>query len=180
MSSARVSAHVGPWEIIGDELGREYAFTNLSGPGSTTKIELRCRLVVEEEKDERAPKKTRPFIYLIIHTHLFEQTESVMVSFAPIEGRDPWHAAKLETAAHVSFLVFDISEGEHLLNVLMLGRQIILHIVHGVPPFQLLLMASRQEISAMSEIPASIAYLALENDATFRIKYESLKSALIA
>ncbi len=80
----------------------------------------------------------------------------------------------------MSFLVFDISEGEHLLDVLMLGSQIILHIVHGIPPFELLLMESRQEISAMSEIPESVAYFALENDATFRVKYELLKSALLS
>ena len=45
-----VSVKFSPWNIVRDELIRVYGVNNLWGPGTETKIEMRCRLIVAEKK----------------------------------------------------------------------------------------------------------------------------------
>ncbi len=68
---------------------------------------------------------------------------------------------KIEAAATgISFVVFDEADGEHLLDILMLGRRLSLQLI-------------RQSGEHLGRIP-------LENDHSFRTEYKSFKSELLA
>ena len=174
---ARVHVDVGEWRAIRgshNELDRSYEFENLAGLGSRTVIDLRCRLVEEASS-------IKPFVYLVVQPHLLEQTKIVTVMFAPTGELMNYKflSARLEKSneGKVSFLVFDISDGGYLLNILMLGRRITLHILRDMPPFEWL-QAALQENAHLPECDASIAHVPLENDSSFRIEYEALESNL--
>jgi hypothetical protein len=194
----RIKVNISPWTVIRgthnkltyNELNRVYDFDNLAGPGSTTKIELRCRLDVNAvEQGPKSlfkfsrPTKVTPFVYLVIQPHLIEPTEHVMVFFAPTGEIKNYEllGAKLEKApdGNVCFLVFDISDGEQLLSVLMRGRQITLRILQSCDLPVEWLKAVLDENGPAPYIEASLAHAVLENDTTFQREYEALKDALL-
>ena len=165
----KILVDFGPWEIMRGkfaELNREYNFTNLGGLGTKTKIDLRCRLTLEDKpttdsySGARSQRKLVPFVYLVVDPYLLEQTKIVVAFFAPSDDLVGYKAltAKVEAGATgINFIVFDIADGEHLLDILMLGRQITLRLI--VPPAD------------------SIAAVPLENDGSFRVVFEQLKSS---
>lgn len=165
-SIARPEVDFGPWErltdpsITSNELCREYNFKNLAGPSTTTHVELRCRLTV---KDTPAGRTVTPFVFLVFAPYLLEQTEIVTAIFGPDDDLINYKvlAAKIEAAATgINFVVFDEADGEHLLDILMLGRRLSLQLI-------------RQSGEHLGRIP-------LENDHTFRTEYELFKSELLA
>ena len=156
MNSTGVAAQFGPWSAIRGkftELSRKYHFKSLAGLGTETKIELRCRLSVEDDG------AIRPFIYLNVRPNFVEETKLVCAMFAPSDdllGHEILLAKVEPAATGVTFIVFDIADGEKLLSVLMLGRQITLRLIDP-------------------DARDSIAIFLLENDITFRREYEALK-----
>jgi hypothetical protein len=154
-TAERGGIDIGPWLDGGDnELVRVYAFP--AGPGSTTKVQLHCRLTYEEQK-------IKPFVYLVFDPYLSEQTTYSAAIFGPSDDLLNYEVltAKLEAAASgITFVVFDISNGPQLLDILMLGRQLTLRLI----------LSSGE----------TIASLPFENDASFRTEYELLASRLSA
>jgi hypothetical protein len=113
-------------------------------------------------QDSAPKRRVTPFIYLVIQPHLREQTQFVAAIFGPSDDLISYKVltAKLETVdARVSFVVFDESDGEHLLEVLMLGRPMTLQLV-------------TQQGESIGRIP-------LHNDLTFQTEYKSFKAALL-
>jgi hypothetical protein len=168
--SARVSVDYEPWVIETGkftELYREYNFKNLGGPGSTTCINLKCRLAVEnaDASDSRwawQKKRIVPFIYLVFDPYMLEQTKFCAAIFGPSDDLLKYKVltAKVEAAATgVNFVVFDVSDGEHIVSMLMLGRPMILRLI-------------TQEGETFCDVP-------LYNDPTFRDEYKTLSERLL-
>lgn len=82
--------------------------------------------------------------------------------------------AKLEKSddAPISFLVFDISDGEHVVNILKRGKEITLIILQRMPPFEWL-QAVMQDNVPPPPADEVLGHLALPNDATFATEYEA-------
>jgi len=154
-----------------NELGRKYNFKNLAGPGSATRIDLRCRLDIVQVPTHRslfrsspAKKHVAPFVYLVVDPYLLEQTKFASAIFGPSEDllNSKVLTAKIEAAATgVNFIVFDQSDGDHLVQMLMRGRPLTL---------KLLLVPTAE----------CIANIPLYNDFSFQAEYELFKSALLA
>jgi hypothetical protein len=157
MGGVRIEADHTKWNALPgkfNELSRVYNFKNLAGPGTTTSVDLRCRLSAENGR-------VSPFIYLIINPYLLEQTQYAAAIFGPSDKLLDYKVltAKIEAAATgISFVVFDESDGEHILDILMLGREMTLNLVAETEP---------------------IACIPLRNDPTFRTEYEAFKASLL-
>src|SRR4051812_28031380 len=93
MSGANVEVNFEPWETLTEqfnELGRRYHFKNLGGPGTTTDVALRCRLMVEDVpaqsswfRSSPARRDLKHFVYLVIDPFLLEQTRFAVAIFGP-------------------------------------------------------------------------------------------------
>ena len=156
---AKVSVTFSPWSIVRGELIRVYGFKNLCGPGTQTKVELRCQLIVEGNK-------VRPFVHLLVKPHFSAQGKSVASVFAPSDDLDDYKVliARVESAdTGINFVTFDIGDGEHLVNVLKLGREVTIKLAEF-------------ESNRLKYI---IPHLALSNDATFSDRYDFLKAATL-
>ena len=120
---------------------------------------------------------------MIFHPYLSADDCFPAVIFAPA-GEVSTHkilTAKLERHENgkMAFLVFDISDGQHLVNLLMLGKDMTLHVLREMPNFEWLKAAMMEE-KPLPDCDASIAYLGLPNDRTFAREYEALRDALLA
>ena len=192
-SKMHVFCNFGPWQTLrGNELVRIFDFTNLYGPGTKTKIELRCRFFVEQVV-QPTPKlsfreltrdtRVTPFFYLIFHPSLIEQTTIVAVIFAPTGEVLDYDilGARLEKPhdGNVSFLVFDPSDADKLVTVLMLGREITLRILHRRHSFEWLRAALTEDNAPDSEECIS-PFVTLPNDLSFKREYEKLKNELMS
>lgn len=173
MGGAQISVDFTPWTTqTGEynELGRAYHFTNLGGPGTATQVDLRVRLTIEHETVRMSlfgggeTKVTAtPFVYLVFDPYMLEQTKFVVAIFAPSDDLASYEVltAKVEAAATgVNFVVFDEANGEHLVGILKLGRQVTLRLM--VPP----------EMETIAAVP-------LANDFAFGIAYEAFKRELL-
>ena len=154
-----VSVKFTPWNIVRDELTRVYGVNNLWGPGTETKIEMRCRLIVAE-------KKVRPFVHLLVKPCFSERSNSVACVFAPSDYLDDYKVLIANVEAPdtgVNFVTFPIEDGEHLVNVLKLGREITIKFAE----FQ------------SNRLKYVTPHLALPNDATFSDRYDFFKASTI-
>ena len=155
----KASVNYSPWNVVRGELIRVYGFKNLSGPGTETKIELRCRLVGEGNK-------VRTFVHLLVKPPFSDQSKSVASAFAPSDELDDYKVliARVEAAdTGVNFVTFDIEDGEHLVNVLRLGREITIKL-------------AQFEANRLIYV---IPHLALPNDATFSDRYDFFKASTL-
>jgi hypothetical protein len=154
-----ISVNFSSWNIVRGELIRVYEFKNLSGPDTETKIELRCRMIFEGNK-------ARTFVHLLVKPHFEERGKSVASVFAPSDDLDGYKVliARVEAAeTGVNFVTFDIGDGEHLVNVLKLGREITIKLAE----------------SESNRLKYVFAHLALPNDATFSDRYDFFKASTI-
>jgi hypothetical protein len=154
-----ISVNFSSWNIVRGELIRVYEFKNLSGPGTETKIELRCRLIFEGSK-------VRNFVHLLVKPHFEEQGKSVASVFAPSDDVDSYKVlvARVEAAeSGINFVTFELGDGEHLVNVLKLGRVITIKLAE----FE------------SNRLRYVFAHLALPNDATFSDRYDFFKASTI-
>jgi hypothetical protein len=170
-TSSRIEC--GEWERrteVFNELSRTYCFHSLKGTRSVTYVELRCRLVIEDLPDggwltfrkRTTRKKITPFVFLIVNPYIVEQTRFAAAIFAPTDDRINYKVltVKIEAAANgVNFLVFDHSDGEQILGVLQLGRQITVSLFNNSGEF---------------------IRFTLENDHSFAVEYEAFKSELLS
>jgi len=155
----KVSVNFSSWNIVRGELVRVYGFKNLTGPGTETKIELRCRLIFEGNK-------ARTFVHLLIKPHFEKRSKSVASVFAPSDDLDGYKVliARVEAAeSGINFVTFDIGDGEHLVNVLKLGREITIKLAE----FE------------SNRLRYVFAHLALPNDTTFSDRYDFFKATTI-
>ena len=155
----KVSVNFSSWNIVRGELIRVYGFKNLSGPGTETKIELRCRLIFEGTK-------ARTFVHLLVKPHFEERSKSVASVFAPSDDLDGYKVliARVEAAeTGINFVTFDIGDGEHLVNVLKLGREITIKLAE----FE------------SNRLRYVFSNLALPNDKTFSDRYDFFKASTI-
>jgi hypothetical protein len=153
----KVSVNFGAWNIVRGELIRVYAFRNLSGPGTETKIELRCRLLVEDNK-------VRPFVHLLVKPRFSEQSKGVASVFAPSDDLDAYKVlvARVETAdTGINFVTFDTEDAELLVDVLKLGREVTIKLA---------------EFDS-NRLRYVIPHLALPNDVTFSDRYDFFKAS---
>jgi hypothetical protein len=166
---SQVSVEFGPWIAHRGkfkELGREYNFKNLGGPGTTTQIDLRCRLIIKEQEAggffrSQVRRTATPFIYLVVDPYMLEQTKFVSAIFAPSDDLISYEVlvAKVEVAATgVNFVVFDESNGGHLVSILKLGRRVTVRLLDEAE---------------------TIGLFPLENDFAFALEYEEFKSFLL-
>jgi hypothetical protein len=122
-----------------------------------------------------AQRTIRPFVYLVFQPYLLEGTHGVPVIIAPTGELKNYKviAAKLEKSANapISFLVFDISDGEHVVNIIKRGKEITLIILpgQGMPPFEWIKAVFEGDVPPAEEV---IAYFPLANDATFVTEYD--------
>jgi hypothetical protein len=154
-----ISVNFSSWNIVRGELIRVYGFKNLSGPGTETKIELRCRLIFEGHN-------VRTFVHLLVKPHFEERGKSVASVFAPSDDLDGYKVliARVEAAeTGISFVTFDLGDGEHLVNVLKLGREITIKLAE----FE------------SNKLRYVLEHLALPNDATFSDRYDFFKASTI-
>ena len=155
----KISVNFSSWTIVRGELIRVYGFKNLSGPDTETKIELRCRLIFEGNK-------VRTFVHLLVKPHFVERSKSVASVFAPSDDLDGYKVliARVEAAeTDINFVTFDIGDGEHLVNVLKLGREITIKFAE----FE------------SNRLKYVLGHLALPNDATFSDRYDFFKASTI-
>jgi hypothetical protein len=155
----RASVNFSSWNIVRGELIRVYEFKNLDGPDTETKIELRCRMIFEENK-------AKAFVHLLVKPHFAERGKSVASVFAPSDDLDGYKVliARVEAAeAGINFVTFDLGDGEHLVNVLKLGREITIKLAE----------------SESNRLRYVFAHLALPNDATFSDRYDFFKASTI-
>jgi hypothetical protein len=151
-NESEVSVKFSSWNVVRGELIRVFAFKNLSGPGTGSKIELRCRLLVDENK-------VRPFVHLLVKPRFSEQSKSVASVFAPSDDLDAYKVlvARVETAdVGVNFVTFDTEDGELLVDVLKLGREVTIKLAE----------------SYSNRLRYVIPPLVLPNDATFSDRYD--------
>ena len=154
-----VTVIFSPWNIVRGELVRVFAFKNLSGSGMETKIEMRCRLVFRGDK-------ARTFVHLLVKPQFAERGKSVASVFAPSDDLDSYKVliARVEPSdAGVNFVTFDIEDGEHLVNVLKLGREITIKLAEF----------------KSNRLQYVLPHLALPNDATFPDRYDFFKASTI-
>jgi hypothetical protein len=154
-----VAVIFSPWNIVRGELIRVFAFKNLSGSGTETKIEIRCRLVIEGDK-------ARTFVHLLVKPQFAERGKSVASVFAPSDDLDVYKVmiARVDPVdAGVNFVTFDIEDGEHLVNVLKLGREITIKLAEF----------------KSNRLRYVHPHLALQNDATFSDRYDFFKASMI-
>ena len=154
-----ISVNFSSWNIVRGELIRVYEFKNLRGPDTETKIELRCRMIFEGNK-------ARTFVHLLVKPHFEERGKSVASVFAPSDDLDGYKVliARVEAVeTGVNFVTFDIGDGEHLVNVLKLGREITIKLAE----------------SEANRLRYVFAHLALPNDATFSDRYDFFKASTI-
>jgi hypothetical protein len=154
-----VTVTFSSWNIAHGELVRVFAFKNLSGSDTETKIEIRCRLVIEGVK-------AKTFVHLLVKPQFAEQGKSVASVFAPSDDLDNYKVliARVEPPdAGVNFVTFDIEDGEHLVNVLKLGREITIKLAEF----------------KSNRLRYVLAQLALPNDATFSDRYDFFKASTI-
>jgi hypothetical protein len=150
-----VSVKFGPWNIVRGELIRVYGLKSLSG-SMGTKVELRCRLIVEGSQ-------IRPFVHLLVKPSFSEQSKNVASIFAPSDDIDGYKIliARVEAAdAGVNFVTYDIGDGDHLVNVLKLSREITVQLAE----------------SEADQLRYVIPHLVLPNDATFSDRYDFFKA----
>src|SRR5580704_4797520 len=155
----KISVDFSSWNIVRGELIRVYGFKHLSGPDTETKIELRCRLIFEGGK-------VKTLVHLLVKPHFEERGKSVASIFAPSDDLDGYKVlvARVEAAeAGINFVTFDIADGEHLVNVLKLGREITIKLAE----FE------------SNKLRYVFATLALPNDATFSDRYDFFKASTI-
>jgi hypothetical protein len=155
----KISVDFSSWNIVRGELIRVYGFKNLTSPDTETKIELRCRLILEGNE-------VRTFVHLLVKPHFEERGKSVASVFAPSDDLDGYNVliARVEAAeTGVNFVAFDIGDGEHLVNVLKLGREITIKLAE----FE------------SNRLRYVFANLALPNDATFSDRYDFFKASTI-
>ena len=155
----KISVDFSSWNIVRGELIRVYVFRNLDGPDTETKIELRCRLIFKGDK-------VRTFVHLLVKPHFEERGKSVASVFAPSDDLDSYKVliARVEAAeTGINFVTFDLGDGEHLVNVLKLGREITIKLAE----------------SESNQLRYVFAHLALPNDATFSDRYDFFKASTI-
>jgi hypothetical protein len=153
----KATVNFSAWNIVRGELIRVYAFKNLSGPGTEMKIEVRCRLLVEENK-------VRPFVHLLVKPRFSEQSKSVASVFAPSDDLDAYKVlvARVEAAdTGINFVTFDTEDAELLVDVLKLGREVTIKLA---------------EFDS-NRLRYVIPHLALPNDATFSDRYDFFKAS---
>jgi hypothetical protein len=154
-----ISVDFSSWNIVRGELIRVYGFKNLSGADTETKVELRCRLIFEGNK-------VRTFVHLLVKPDFAERGRSVASVFAPSDDLDGYKVliARVEAAeSGINFVAFDIGDGEHLVNVLKLGREITIKLAE----------------SESNRLRYVFSHLALPNDATFSDRYDFFKASTI-
>ena len=154
-----VSVKFSSWNIVRGELIRVFAFKNLGGPETETKVELRCRLIVKENN-------VAPFVHLLVKPRFSERSKNVASVFAPSDGLDDFKIliARVEAAdTGLNFVTFDTADGEHLVNVLRLGREITIKL-------------AQFEANRLIYV---IPHLALPNDATFSDRYDFFKASTL-
>jgi hypothetical protein len=151
---------VTPWEISTEkynEIGRVYEFSNLAGPGSKTRFDIRCRLTVEPDR-----RTIVPFIYFVIEPHILEQNGFLAAMFAPSDAMLDYKVFTLRVepiATGANFLLTtERDDTDQCLKVLMLGRQIMLRLI--------------------SEKDGQLASFPLENDSGFAAAYHKLMQML--
>jgi hypothetical protein len=114
---------------------------------------------------------------------LIKQTTIVAVIFAPTGEVLDYDilAARLEKPqdGNVSFLVFDPSDADKLVTVLMLGREITRRILHRKHSFEWLRAALTEDDAPDSEECIS-PFVTLPNDLSFKGEYEKLKNKLMS
>jgi hypothetical protein len=101
-----------------------------------------------------------------VKPHFEERGKSVASVFAPSDDLDGYNVliARVEAAeTGVNFVAFDIGDGEHLVNVLKLGREITIKLAE----FE------------SNRLRYVFANLALPNDATFSDRYDFFKASTI-
>jgi hypothetical protein len=151
-----VSVKFSPWNIVRGELIRVYGLKSLSGSRMGTKVELRCRLIVEGSQ-------IKPFVHLLVKPSFSEQSKSVASIFAPSDDIDGYKIliARVEAAdAGVNFVTYDMGDGDHLVKILKLGREITVQLAE----------------SEGDHLRYVIPHLVLPNDATFSDRYDFFKA----
>lgn len=157
-NETEVSVKFSPWNIVRGELIRVYGLKTLSGSGIETKVELRCRLIAEGNQ-------VKPFVHLLVKPYFSEQSKSVASIFAPSDDTDVYKIliARVEAAdAGVNFVTYDIGDGDHLVKVLKLGKEITIQLAE----------------SETNQLRYVIPHLVLPNDATFSDRYDFFKAAM--
>jgi hypothetical protein len=158
-NETEVSVRFSSWNIVRGELIRVYGLKNLSGPSVETKVELRCRLIAEGTQ-------VKPFVHLLVKPSFSKHSKSVASVFAPSDDLDDYKIliARVEAAdAGVNFVTYDIGDGDHLVKVLKLGRQITVQLAE----------------SESNQLRYVIPHLALPNDATFLDRYDFFKATTL-
>jgi hypothetical protein len=159
-NDTEISVKFSPWSIVRGELIRVYSLKTLSGSRIETKVELRCRLIAEGSQ-------VKPFVHLLVKPSFSEQSKSVASIFAPSDDTDVYKIliARVEAAdAGVNFVTYDIGDGDHLVKVLKLGREIMVQLAE----------------SETSQLRYVIPTLVLPNDATFSDRYDFFKSTTLS
>jgi hypothetical protein len=152
-----ISVKFSSWNIVRGELIRVFALKNFDGSETETKVELRCRLIVKENN-------VTPFVHLLVKPRFSELSKNVASVFAPSDGLDDYKIliARVEAAdTGLNFVTFDIADGEHLVNVLKLGREVTIKLAE----FE------------SNRLRYVIPHLALPNDATFSGRYDFFKAS---
>jgi hypothetical protein len=155
----KVSVNFSSWNIVRGELIRVFRFKNLSGPDTETQVELRCRLIFEGNE-------VRTFVHLLVKPYFAERGKSVASVFAPSDDLDGYRVliARVEAAeTGINFVTFDVGDGEHLVSVLKLGREITIKLAE----------------SESNRLRYVFAHLALPNDASFSDRYDFFKASTI-
>ena len=105
-------------------------------------------------------------MHLLVKPHFEERSKSVASVFAPSDDLDGYKVliAKVEAAeTGINFVTFDVGDGEHLVNVLKLGREITIKLAE----FE------------SNRLRYVFAHLALPNDTTFSDRYDFFKASTI-
>jgi hypothetical protein len=154
-----VSVKFSSWNIVRGELVRVYSLKSLSGSRIETKVELRCRLIAEGDQ-------VKPFVHLLVKPPFSEHSKNVASAFAPSDDLDDYKIliARVEAAdAGVNFVTYDIGDGDHLVKVLKLGREITVQLAE----------------SEANQLRYVIPRLVLPNDATFSDRYDFFKATTL-
>jgi hypothetical protein len=158
-NETEVSVKFSSWNIVRGELIRVYVLTNLNGPSGELKVELRCRLITEGTQ-------VMPLVHLLVKPFFSKHSKSVASVFAPSDDLDDYKIliARVQAAdAGVNFVTYDIGDGDYLVRVLKLGRQITVQLAE----------------SESNQLRYVIPHLALPNDVTFLDRYDFLKATAL-
>ena len=96
-----------------------------------------------------------PLVHLLVKPFFSKYSKSVASVFAPSDDLDDYKIliVRVQAAdAGVNFVTYDIGDGDHLMRVLKLGRQITVQLAE----------------SESNQLRYVIPHLALPNDVTFR------------